>query len=375
VLTVAGAPIENGVVLIRDGKIEAIGPQSAVMIPEDCEIIDGEVVTPGLIDVHSVVGLAGMLNQDEDQDQLDTTVAVQPQLRAIDAYNCHDELIEWLREFGVTTLHTGHAPGQLTSGQTMIVRTIGNTAEEATRVTERAVAVTLTSAGRRTGKESPGTRGKAMAMLRERLIAAREYVANRERAEAEQPPARNLELETWARVLQREMALMITADKAQDIASALRLAEEFGVELWLDGAAEAHLLIDRIKDAGVPVLVHATMARAVGERENLSFETAAKLAEAGIPFAIQSGYEAYVPKTRVVLFEAAIAAANGLGPERALRAITLDAAMILGIADEVGSLEVGKRADLAIYDGDPFEYTTHCIGTIIDGKLVSRTTR
>jgi imidazolonepropionase-like amidohydrolase len=113
------------------------------------------------------------------------------------------------------------------------------------------------------------------------------------------------------------------------------------------------------------------MYRAVGETENLSYETAAKLKEAGIPFALQSGYEGYVPKTRVVLWEAALAAANGLTPTAALSSITIDAARLLGIANRVGSLEAGKDADIAMYDGDPFEYTTHCTGVIIDGQVVS----
>lgn len=163
--------------------------------------------------------------------------------------------------------------------------------------------------------------------------------------------------------------MLITAHKAQDIANALRLAKEFDLKIILDGAAESYLLIDEIKAAGVPVILHPTMMRAYGEMENMSFETASKLHKAGIPIAIQSGFEGYVPKTRVVLFEAAVTAANGQTFEEALASITIDAAKILGIAKRVGSLEVGKDADVALYDGDPFEYTTHCTGTIINGKL------
>lgn len=113
------------------------------------------------------------------------------------------------------------------------------------------------------------------------------------------------------------------------------------------------------------------MYRSRGEAENNSFETASKLRAAGIPVALQSGYESYVPKTRVVLFEAAIAAANGLTFDQALATISIDAAKILGVSDRVGSIEAGKDADLALFDGDPFEYTSHCVGTIIDGRIVS----
>jgi imidazolonepropionase-like amidohydrolase len=138
----------------------------------------------------------------------------------------------------------------------------------------------------------------------------------------------------------------------------------------LDGAAEAYLLVDQIKAAGVPVILHPTMFRSRGEAKNLSFETAAKLRAAGIPVALQSGYEGYVPKTRVVLFEAAVAASNGLKFEEALATITIDAAKILGVDDRVGSIEAGKDADLALFDGDPFEYTSHCVGTVTDGRVV-----
>ena len=136
-----------------------------------------------------------------------------------------------------------------------------------------------------------------------------------------------------------------------------------------EGLGNRFLASIREVDAVVYVL------RAFAERENLSYETASKLVAAGIPVALQSGYESYVPKTRVVLFEAALAAANGLSFDQALRTITIDAARILGIDNRVGSLEVGKDGDVALYDGDPFEYTTHCTACIIAGRIVSDTPR
>ena len=123
------------------------------------------------------------------------------------------------------------------------------------------------------------------------------------------------------------------------------------------------------------MIIHSTMMRAFEETENASFGTAFKLIKAGIPVALQSGYEAYVPKTRVVLFQAGYAAVHGLSFEQALGAITIEAARILDIDDRVGSIEVGKDGDLALFDGDPFEYTSHCIGVIINGEVVSRERR
>ena len=137
----------------------------------------------------------------------------------------------------------------------------------------------------------------------------------------------------------------------------------------LDGCSDAPLVLPEIKSSGFSVILHPTMKRSSEDAANLSMETAAKLKAAGIPFALQSGYENYVPKTRVVLFEAAVAAANGLGFDAALASITLDAAKILGIDARTGSLAPGKDADLALYDGDPFEYTTHCTGTVVGGQV------
>lgn len=378
--TMAGPPIKNGVVIIAAGKIQRIGAQADVQIPERAKVLRGKVVTPGLIDAHSTVGLTGYLNQDQDQDQLDSNDPIQPELRAIDSYNPQERLIDWVRGFGITTLHTGHAPGALISGQTMIVKTAGLTVEEATVRPVAMVAVTLgddaRSKGRDAEKKPPGTRSKAVAMLREELIKAQEYVRKQSLSDATKRPDRDLRLEILSSVLKGDMPLLITANRAADLMSALRVADEFKIKIVLDGAAEAYLIMDPIKTAGVPVILHPSMRRGgMGETENVSYETAAKLRGAGIPVALQSGYESYVPKTRVALFEAGIAAANGLTFEQALASVTIDAAKILGIADRVGTLEAGKDGDVAVYDGDPFEYTTHCIGVVVNGKVVSEESR
>ncbi len=378
--TMAGPPIKNGVVIIAAGKIQRVGAQTDVQIPERAKVLRGKVVTPGLIDAHSTVGLTGYLNQDQDQDQLDGSDPMQPELRAIDSYNPQERLIDWVRGFGITTLHTGHAPGALISGQTMIVKTAGVTVEEATVRPVAMVAVTLGDDARSKGKDAekkpPGTRSKAVAMLREELIKAQEYVRKQSLSDATKRPDRDLRLEIVSSVLKGDMPLLITANRAADLMSALRVADEFKIKIVLDGAAEAYLIMDPIKAAGVPVILHPSMRRGgMGETENVSYETAAKLRAAGIPVALQSGYESYVPKTRVALFEAGIAAANGLTFEQALASVTIDAAKILGIADRVGTLEAGKDGDVAVYDGDPFEYTSHCIGVVVNGKVASEESR
>ena len=368
--TVSGDPIENGVVVIENGKISAIGPAAEVEIPGGFEVLEAAVVTPGLVDPRSVVGLAGITGQRKgDQDQHEDSSPIQPELRALDAYNPGDRLVEWVRGFGVTTIQTGHAPEELVPGQLFIVKTRGRTADEAALSPFSAVAATLSGNAQRSGSDSPGTRAKMVSMLRSKLIAAQEYAAKKGKEEG--ASSRDLALDALEAVLAGKAPLVVTAHRAQDIASALRIAKEFELRLVLSGAAEAYLMLDEIKAAGIPVILHPTMKRAVGEAQNLSFETAAKLRDAGIPFAIQSGYESYVPKTRVILFEAGVAASHGLGFEVALESITLGAARILGLDDRIGSLEVGKDGDLALYDGDPFEYTSHCVGTVIEGVRVS----
>ena len=414
----SNVPISNGVILIKDGKIEAVGSESQIKIPSNYRIINAKIVTPGLIDAHSVIGLAGYMNQPHDQMQIDNSGPMQPELRAIDSYNPEEKLIEWVRELGVTTIHTGHAPAALISGQTMIAKTFGKTVEDAVIVPTAMIAVTFGQDGLESGGKSPGTRAKQIAMLRAALIKAQESINKKTNKDnvnnasnsgnstkkddispnvsnpdsmLKKPPtpafsdnsdqtgnqnnSSDLRGDVLEKVIRREIPLMITAHKAVDIMNALRLAKEFNIRIVLDGASEAYLVMDEIKRSGFPVIIHPTMYRAGGETEGLSMETASKLKANNISFALQSGYETYVPKTRIVLFEAALAAANGLSQHDALASITIDAAKLLGIENRVGSIEKGKDADLAMYDGDPFEYTTHCIGTIINGQVVSQTVR
>lgn len=359
--TMAGKPIVDGVVVVRDGKIAAVGK---VDVPSGLEVVRAKVVMPGLIDAHATVGLTGVLNVPHDQDQLEKSSPMQPELRALDAYHPRDPLVEWVRGLGVTTMHTGHGPGALISGQTMVIKTHGRSVDADVVRPLAMVAVTLADSGRARDGKAPGTRAKSVAMLREKLLQAKAYAAKRER---DANASTDLGLETMAKVLKKEVPLLVTAHRAHDLASALRVAEEFGIQVVLDGAAEAYLMLPRIVEAGCWVLPHPAMSRNRGDLENGTMELAKLLADAKVPFAMQSGFEAYVPKTRVVLWETAISVMYGLAHEKALQAMTIDAARLCGVADRVGSLEVGKDADLALFDGDPFEYTTHCLGSVIDG--------
>ncbi len=368
IYTMAGEPINNGVILVEQGKIKNVG--SNITIPDDFKVIEAKIVTPGLIDAHTVVGLAGYLNQEHDQDQLEKSNPIQPELRAIDAYNGREVLVGWLRQHGVTSIHTGHGPGALISGQTMLVKTLEGEIDQALISAPTMLAMTLGSSV--SGNyDKPGTRAKGMAMLREALIEAVEYDKKMSSKDKKKHPSRDLKKEVLVKLLKGEITALMTAHKATEILAALRLQEEFGFKMVLDGASEAPLVIEQIKTANIPVILHPAMIRPSGDAKSASLETAAKLRDAGIEFALQSGYEGYVPKTRVILFEAAMYAANGLTFEEALASITITPAKILGLSERVGSLEQGKDADLVLFDGDPFEYTSHVCTVLINGKVVS----
>lgn len=355
-------PIDNGVVLVEDGEITAVGSQNDITIPDNFERHEAGVVTPGFIDARSVVGLNGIYNVPDDQDALETSDPIQPELRAFDAYNPREDLVDWVRSLGITTVHTGHAPGATMSGQTMVTKTHGNTVGEAIMDSVHTVSMSL---GPVVGSffSTPGTRSKNVAMLRQELIRAQEYREN--------GGSSNIGMDVLAKVLDGDVTAMIMAQQSTEIMTALRIADEFDLDIYLSGAAEAYMVKDYIAEAGVPVIIHPTMVRTGGSTENASFETAKKLHEAGIPVYFQSSYEGYVPKTRVVHYEAAIAVRNGFPREAAIESLTLGAAQLLGIDDRVGTLEAGKDADIAMFEDDPFEYTARTCKVFIDGEIVS----
>ncbi|MCF6270957.1 MAG: amidohydrolase family protein [Melioribacteraceae bacterium] len=360
VYTMAGEAIKDGIVLIENNKIEKVGTQSEVAIPDGYKIIEGAVVTPGLIDAHTVVGLSGIYNQKHDQDQIEYSNPIQPELRALDAFNPNEVLIKWLAGFGVTTVNTGHAPGALSSGQTMIVKTNSKIGDS---ILDSVFAVVFSLGSEVSSKfKNPKTRPKGIAMLRSAFFNAQNYMKKMSKGEGEF----NLKNEILSEILNKNVKAIFTANSSIDILGAIRLADEFNFDLILDGAAEAYLVLNEIKKADVPVILHPMMART----NNISYETPMILKDKGILFAIQGGYESYVPKVRNILFEAAIAAANGLTFNEALASITIDAAEILGIDNRIGSIEVGKDADIAVFDGDPFEYTTHTCEVIINGEVI-----
>ncbi len=381
--------IQDGIVLIANGKITQIGPAADITVPDGYERLTTDTVTPGFIDAHSVVGLAGWYNVLADQDQDETTAPNQAELRAIDGFNPSEPLLSYLLRHGVTVIQAGPGRSNPIGGQAGIFKTHGSTVETMTLRFPSAMIFTLGEVPKKTygeRKQTPMTRMGTSALIRQALLDAQSYAKqwqdytssvdegstdDASKDKDHKAPDRDLKKEALATVVQGELPALFTVHREDDILTALRIAKEFNLTLLLDAATEGYLIVPEIQQAGVAVIVHPSMQRISSlETSNTSLENAAILADAGIRIALQSGFESYVPKTRIVLFEAAIAMVNGLGFERALRAITLDAAQILGIDARVGSLEAGKDADLVLFDGDPFEYTSHIQTVILNGQVV-----
>lgn len=370
--TVSHGTIADGLILIEDGKIQAVGPRGTVEVPAGVPQLTAAVVTPGLIDAHSVVGLSGGLNVSADQDQDEASDPNQADLRVLDGFNPGEGLLEFLRREGVTVVHAVPGRVNVIAGQTGVFRTSGTTAE---RMTLRFPAGILVNLGEVPKAAYPGkqptTRMGTAALVRAALAQAQSHQRKKAAAKDDKAPPTNAKLEALALALEGKAPMIFAAHRADDLDTALRIAKEFGLKARLDLATEGYLMADRLAAAGVPVVVHPTMQRAASiETYHSHLGNAAVLANRKVPLAIGTGFEGYVPKTRVLRHEAAAAMVNGLGHDRALAAITLDAAKVLGIDKEYGSIEPGKVADLVLLDGDVFENATHVTGTIAAGRVV-----
>jgi imidazolonepropionase-like amidohydrolase len=362
-----GPPIERGAILVDNGRIAAVLREEDLTIPGDAAILSAAEVTPGLIDAFAMSGLSGAWNIPADQDQDELSDPNQSDLRALDGFNPHEPLLEFLRANGTTIVHAAPGRSNILAGQSAIFRTEGLTAEACSLRSPAAILVNLGEAPKEAYKgKGPHTRMGVAALVRKAFTEADAY---RKKAAG---GANNAKHEALVLALEGKVPVYFAAHRADDIATALRIASEFKLKPVIALGTEAYRMAGDLKKAGVPVVVHPTMQRAAASMETIHafLGNAAVLSRAEIPIAICTGFEGYVPKTRVLRHEAAMAAANGLGQERALRAVTLDAARLLGISDKYGSIEKGKVADLVLYDGDPFEHATHVTLTLMNGAVV-----
>ena len=298
----------------------------------------------------------------------EASAPVQAGLRALDAFNPNEPLLAFVREFGVTTVQAGPGDGNVIGGQAGVFKTAGASADAMALRPVSAMLFNLSDDPREvygSQQKAPGTRMASAALIRQELLQA-QAPADKDTPEADLGRA------ALRRVLDRELKAIFIAHRGSDIDTALRLIAEFGLDGQIAYGTEAFLVAERLKRAGVPVLLGPVSQR-IGSIETLNarLDTAARLAAAGVPFAFGMGHEAYVPKSHVLIHELTLAVANGLDRDAAVRAATLEAARLLGVADRVGSIAPGKDADLVLFDGDPFEYTSHVTAVVIDGAVVS----
>lgn len=372
--TVAGPVLKETDVLVKKGKIAKIaqgietGPEVAVLEA------GGRDLYPGFIDAHSHLGMWEDAIGFEGSDGNEMTDPVTPHLRAIDAINPFDRTFEEARAGGVTCTATGPGSANVLGGQFAVIKTLGTRVDDMVLRAPCAVKCAFGENPKRTyhdRDDSPMTRMATAALLRENLMKAKEYLDKKKAAETDEEadkPEFDFKLEALCPVLERQLPLKAHAHRADDILTAIRIAKEFDVDMTLEHCTEGHLIVDHLKEAGfAPIVGPSLSERSKFELKNLTFKTPGILAAAGMKIAIMTDHPV-VPIQYLPLC-ASLAVKAGMDRMEALKAITLNAAEILGVADRVGSIEVGKDADLVLWDRDPFDVHSEVLWTLIDGKM------
>ena len=382
VYPVSGAPIERGTVLMRDGRITAVG--AGVAIPADAQRIDaaGKFVTPGLVNAAtalSVVDIGAVSSTRNVSARGREGIAAA--FTVWDGLNPASVLLPPARAAGITTVVI-EPRGGIISGQAAVLHLVEGTAADMVMRSPVAMVGQIGQIGGTPGGAQPQSRGELMLRLREVLDDARAYSrrkADYERAQTRQFAASRLDLEALGPVLDGRVPLMLDADRASDIESALKLARDYNLKLIVTGAAEAWIVADKLAAAHVPVMTGAmnnipeTFA-SLGTRQ----ENAGLLRRAGVTVLIignAGGGDEDAFNVRNLRFEAGNAVAYGMTRDDALRAITLTPAEVFGVADRVGSLQAGKDADVVVWSGDPFEFASQPEHVFIRGREVHATTR
>ena len=367
----AGADIPNGCVLIGDdGKIAAVGTE--LTAPEGCEIIDagGRLVTPGLVEAHCHTGLSMSSLRWEGAEYNEKGDPVTPQMRAIDGLNPIDEKLDEALEHGVTTMCTGPGSANVVGGTFVAVKLVGRSVDR--MILKYPVAMKCAfgenpkSFYGQAGK-TPVTRMGTASLLRDLLTKTKNYLAAKE---AGKEPVYDTKLEAMIPVLRREIPLKAHAHRADDILTAIRIAKEFDVRLTLDHCTEGALIADILAEEGYPAFVGPFFGdKTKPELCNKSAATPGILHRAGVSVSIIT--DASVTPLKYLALCAGLAVAEGLDYEEGWRAITINPARGIEVADRVGSLEVGKDADLVIWTEDPLKTVgATAYTTVVDGKVV-----
>jgi imidazolonepropionase-like amidohydrolase len=375
VFTMAGKMIDPGCVVIDKGKIIAVDDKIDRKVKEEDTLIDatGLWVLPGLIEAHCHIGITEEKKGMEGDDCNECTSAVTPFLRAIDAVNPLDPAFHNAIQAGITGVMVGPGSSNVVGGQFLFMKTHGRVIDKMAVLEPAAMKVSFGENPKNSYKnlnKMPSTRMSIASMLRDELFRASQYKKSKDQAIAvNENFEKDFNMECWMPVIEKKIPLKAHVHRTDDILTAIRIAKEFNVDLTLDHCSEGHIIADEIKESGFCAIVGPDMAcRNKLEIKNADFKTSGVLAKKGITVAVTTDHP--VTLIQYLPICAGLAAKKGLGIEEGLKAITINAANICKVGHRIGSLEVGKDADIAIYTGNPMEVFTHTVYTIIDGEVV-----
>ena len=362
--------INNADLLIGDdGKIAEIG--IGLTVPNGAEIIDaeGRLTTPGLVEAHSHIGLGKPVYKDTDiNEKVDPIL---PQLSAVDGIDPTNEYLVSAIEGGITSACITPGSSNVVGGRAVAMKLHGSCVDKMIIKYPAAMKCAFgenpkNAYGQGSGK-APYTRMAIASLLRDLLGKTKRYLSDKENGKN---PTYDAKLEAMIPVIKKEIPLKTHAHRAYDILTAIRIAKEFDVNLTLDHCTEGHLIVEEVRDSGFPAIVGPSMCnKSKPELENRTFATAGILHKAGVPVCITT--DASVTQQQYLPLCAGLAVSHGLPMEEGWRAITINSAKVIGISDRVGSLEVGKDADIVIWTADPLTTIgAKPVFTIVDGKVV-----
>lgn len=370
IIPIVGPEIPNGVLVVENGRITAVGAVGATEVPPSAERIDvsGKVLMPGLVDSHSHIG---------EVSGADSSGPIQPDARVLDSLNARDAGIQKAQAGGLTTVNVMPGSGHLLSGQTLYLKLRdGNVVDDLTiRMTDGSVAGGIKMANgtnpRRSENGFPGTRARAAALVRTQLVKAQEYRDKLREAGSDESkkPARDLGLEALVDVLEGRRIVHFHTHRHDDVMTALRLAREFGFRIVLQHVSEGWKVADEIARAKAPasiILIDSPGGKL--ETQDLLPDNGAILEKAGVEVGIHT--DDGITDSRLFLRSAALAVRAGMSRDKALEAVTLANARMLDLGDRVGSLEPGKDADFIVLSGDPLSVWTHVEQTWVEGLRV-----
>lgn len=378
VVPIAGEPVDGGTVLVADGRIVAVGRDVAV--PADARVIDaaGSWVLPGFVEAHGHVGVSEEGEGWAGQDTNELTEPVAAHVRALDAINPADLGFRDAIAGGVLAVNVNPGSGNPIGGQTAAVKCWGRTVDEMLLKAPSGIKSALGENPKRVHGQHhprrPTTRLGTAALIRGAFVDAANYLQRLEAEHAKpaaerKPVDRDLKLEALGSVLRREIPWRQHCHRGDDIATALRLAAEFGYDLVIDHGTEAYLLADIIAARNIPVVIGPLLtSRSKVELRNRSLTSPGLLAAAGVTIAITTDHP--IVPVHFLAHQAGLAVKHGLDRDTALRALTINPARIVGIADRVGSIAPGKDADLVIWSGDPLDVQSRVEHALVDGAEI-----